>query len=550
MTESLYQDGDLNEPVTQTDLSDGSFDPGFDFDRVDPTMLRHPLVVRALAVIAVSVLVLLWPERTDNVLSNLVGLGMVAVFATSGWAALRAKPRPWLQFATALAGVAVGVFLIVAADRSEVFLSRLLGWALVIVVARDLYGEWNSEVPTADRRWSAARSFAIIGVALLLILFPSQMFSALLTTMAIAAIAVSALLLTILLDRNRDAPATDNSSASRLVSNWLFERPKTLEDRRALYRKIIFDGSHTGKRVTRFFTLMTFASVIASMGVITDSTAVVIGAMLIAPLMTPLMGMALSLVMGWPRRLGRSALIAFGGIGVAIGIGLLLGLTAPTVIDVGTNSQILSRATPTVLDLITAVAAGAAGAYGLSRPDVSDSLPGVAIAISLVPPLTAVGISYSQGEWAAGNGALLLFATNMLAILIIGALTFVFTGVAPIERLADNQQRVRTAVGAVAGVAAIVLGSLMLNSAQIAENLLDESSVEEAVDEWIEPYNQHSVVRVNSTGDTVVVAIIGPAAGAPSASDLAQLLGEKLDKTATADVRLIVEERDVASSGP
>ncbi len=445
MTESLYTESDLpGSAPSGEDLDDGDFNPGFDFNRIDLAMLGNPLVLRAAAMVALSVLVIFWPERSNRVLSVLVGLGLIAGFATSGLAAVKARPRHWGLFGTAGLGIATGLFLVLVSDQSEVVLARILGAALVILAARDLYTDWNKESETWDRNWSAARTFAGICAGGLLLVFPSQVFSALVTVVAIASIAVSALVLTILLDRERQVSAEYHQAGTLLVA-WLLERPKTLEDRQALYRKIIFDGSQTGKRIVRFFTLMTFASVIASMGVITDSTAVVIGAMLIAPLMTPLMGMALSLVMGWPRRLARSALVAFGGIAVAIGIGLVLGLTVPTVIDVSTNSQILSRATPTVLDLITAVAAGAAGAYGLSRPDVSDSLPGVAIAISLVPPLTAVGISFSQGEWDAGNGALLLFGTNMLAILTVGALTFVFTGVAPVERLAENQQRVCSA---------------------------------------------------------------------------------------------------------
>jgi uncharacterized hydrophobic protein (TIGR00271 family) len=201
--------------------------------------------------------------------------------------------------------------------------------------------------------------------------------------------------------------------------------------------------------VARFVTLMTFAAVIATMGVLNDSTAVVIGAMLIAPLMTPLMGIAISVVMGWPSRLTRSALIALAGVVLTIAISYLLTRMAPATFDPTTNGQIVSRSTPTVVDLITATAAGAAGAYGLSRPDVSDALPGVAIAISLVPPLSVIGIAYAEEEWAAGNGALLLFTTNALAIVIMGGVTFVLTGVTPLRQVAENQQRVRTATASV-----------------------------------------------------------------------------------------------------
>jgi uncharacterized hydrophobic protein (TIGR00271 family) len=298
----------------------------------------------------------------------------------------------------------------------------------------------------------------------------------------------------------------------------------------------------------RFFTLMGFASVIASMGVITDSTAVVIGAMLIAPLMTPLMGMAISLVMGWPTRLKRSALVASGGIVFAIGVGALIGLVVPAVIDTTTNSQILGRSSPTILDLIIALAAGAAGAYGLSRPDVSDSLPGVAISISLVPPLSVVGIAYSQGDWIAGNGALVLFMTNMLAILTMGGVTFILTGVAPLQRATQNQHRVRTSIGAITVFAVLVVGALLLNGAQIARNLFEQSSTEEVVNDWLDDYPMHSLFRVNLDGDTVTATIVGPSTGAPTAQSLATQLQNDLEDAVTVDLRLIVEERDIATS--
>lgn len=126
--------------------------------------------------------------------------------------------------------------------------------------------------------------------------------------------------------------------------------------------------------------------------------------MLIAPLMTPLMAMALSLVVGWPVRLGYATLVALLGVLLAIGAGVLLGWMSPVPLDVTANSQITSRTSPTVVDLMTAVLAGAAGGYILSRRSISDSLPGVAIAVALVPPLTVTGLAWSQGEWLVGSG--------------------------------------------------------------------------------------------------------------------------------------------------
>ena len=535
--------------------------------RFDPTVLASPAFVRAVAGIAAATTILLWSGRTDRILARLIGLAAVALFATALWAAIEARPRRLAAIGFAAVGLVASMALVVAPVDSEALLARLVGVALLVVAARDV-GRALRGLSDESRTWVLARSVAVAATAAVIIAFPAELFIVATTVIALGWIAVSILVIVAVIDAGADPrcgqpgneggdQSRDQSrhlpiydvSAQRLVSDWLAERPKSVEDRRALYGKILYEGPRTRLRVVRFFTLMGFASVIASMGVITDSTAVVIGAMLIAPLMSPLMGIAISLVMGWPRRLARSALVALGGIVFAVLIGVLLGLSAPTVIDTATNSQILARSSPTMLDLITALAAGAAGAYGLSRPDVSDSLPGVAIAISLVPPLTVVGIAYSQGDWGAGNGALLLFATNMLAIMVMGGVTFVATGVTPIHRIAENQFRVRTALAAVATLAALVVGSLLINGAQITADLFEQSAVDDAVAGWLGDAGDHSLVRTDVDGETITVVIVGPSDGAPTASSLADHLADALERPVTAQLRLIVEERSVASRG-
>ena len=442
-------------------------------------------------------------------------------------------------------GLLVGVALVVSPDRSETLLGRLVGGAFAVTAVRDLYlaGRGSSG---ETRSWVVSRALAMLGIGALLLAFPVEVFAAATTLVALGWIAMSTLVIIISLDARTEG-VTDYAASTRLIGAWLDERPKSVDDRQALYDKILFEGPFTARRVVRFFTLMGFAAVIASMGVITDSTAVVIGAMLIAPLMTPLMGMAISLVMGWPHRLARASLVAVGGVVFAIAIGFGLGLLVPAVIDTATNGQIVARSSPTILDLITAVAAGAAGAYGLSRPDVSDSLPGVAIAISLVPPLSVVGIAYSRGDWAAGNGSLLLFLTNMLAILIMGGLTFIVTGVTPLRRVAENQHRVRSSVAAVATLTAVVLGALLLNGSEIATNAFEQSSAEDAVERWLDDHPDHSLFRVTMDQELVIATIVGPTVDAPAARTLAPRLRDALDRPVTVEVRLVVEERDVAT---
>lgn len=534
------------DSITDNDeLVDTNEATPFSLTRIDTKLLKSPVVLRSAAGIAIGLAMLTWPNRTDRILARLLGIALVWFAAGALRVGVRSRPRDWFTLLASAATVAVGVLLLVNPDRSTVFLGRLLGLTLIGWALHGTYKIFRSSKTETGQRTLLGLAAA---VGLVLILQPVAVFGTIIAIGAIFSILVSMLMLIISLDARTTGTATYQGTAE-LIETWLRDRPKAVDARQTLYDKILYEGASTQTRVIRFFTLMGFAAVIASMGVITDSTAVVIGAMLVAPLMTPLMGMAISLVMGWPNRLTRSALIASGGIVFAIGIGALMGLIVPAIIDTSTNTQIVARTSPTILDLITAIAAGAAGAYGLSRPDVSDSLPGVAIAISLVPPLAVVGISYSQGDWVAGNGALLLFATNMIAILCVGGLTFILTGVTPIARAAENQHRVRTALGVTLTAAVLVFGGLLLNGAQVAENTLQQSTVESTIDEWLSESTEHRLVNAQIDGSTVTAVVVGPSTGMPSVQVLADQLSEQLDKTIMANISLVVEERLSASGG-
>ena len=537
--------------TTEEELVDTTERTAYSLVPIDSALLTSPIVLRAVAGIVVGLAVLVWPNRTDRVLARLIGVALIWLAATAlqGW--VRRRQGGWITVGAALVGVAVGGFLVVTPDRSAAFLGRLIGVLVLLMAARvviDRLRHFRAAAPSSEGRTWMLSVAAQVAAGALVLSFPEAVLAGATTTAAIGWILISLIVVLVSLDGRRSG-TTDYRGAMQLVSEWLAERPKSMDARQALYDKILHEGPTTQRRVIRFFTLMGFAAVIASMGVITDSTAVVIGAMLIAPLMTPLMGMAISLVMGWPNRLARSSSIALGGIVFAIAVGVLLGLVAPTEINTATNTQILARSSPTILDLITALAAGAAGAYGLSRPDVSDSLPGVAIAISLVPPLSVVGIAYSQGDWAAGHGALLLFATNMIAILTMGGATFVATGVTPIAQVADNQHRVRTSMSALAVAAALVTGALLLNGNEIAANALERSETERVVAAWLADSPAHSLVEAEIEADTVTAIVVGPSTGLGDVDRLASDLSIALDRPITADIRLIVEERLTGGGG-
>jgi uncharacterized hydrophobic protein (TIGR00271 family) len=175
-------------------------------------------------------------------------------------------------------------------------------------------------------------------------------------------------------------------------------------DVQRIERTLFFEPPEMRGRLTRFVMLILFASVIATGGLLSDSVASVIGAMIVAPLMTPIMGMVVAVVIGSSSRLGRSALIVLTGIALAIGVGWLMAILMPFGWEPTQSGQVMARTSPKLLDLVVALASGGAGAYALSRVDVADALPGVAIAISLVPPLNTAGILLAGGEWDLARG--------------------------------------------------------------------------------------------------------------------------------------------------
>ncbi|MGB7961934.1 MAG: DUF389 domain-containing protein [Propionicimonas sp.] len=188
-------------------------------------------------------------------------------------------------------------------------------------------------------------------------------------------------------------------------------------------RLYITTGPDRSRKWSAFWVLLVLAAIIASAGVVADSTATVIGAMIVAPLMTPILGTALALVLADRRELLHNAGLVLVGAMAVVAIGYLVGALHANDVLAATNAQVAGRVSPKLIDLTAALATGVVGAFALVRSDVSDTLPGVAIAISLVPPLAVVGLTLESGAPSEAMGALLLFATNVTAIIATG--TFV-----------------------------------------------------------------------------------------------------------------------------
>jgi len=166
-----------------------------------------------------------------------------------------------------------------------------------------------------------------------------------------------------------------------------------------------------------FIVLSVGASLIATLGLLADSAAVVIGAMVVAPWIMPLRAAAFAILLGEVQLLGRSLQTLSVGVISTTVLSLVLG----TVADLPRfGSEVLTRTTPNLLDLGIALVAGGLATYAKLRSDAVSSLAGTAIAVALVPPVCVMGLLLSQQQWNAAAGAGLLFATNLLGILTGG----------------------------------------------------------------------------------------------------------------------------------
>ncbi|NJL11495.1 MAG: DUF389 domain-containing protein [Calothrix sp. SM1_7_51] len=220
------------------------------------------------------------------------------------------------------------------------------------------------------------------------------------------------------------------------------------------------------------YLILTVAScTIATFGLITNSAAVIIGAMVIAPLMPPIRGLAYGALTG-NVLLFRRGLIAI-IFGTLLSIGLAYSLESLVGISTFDN-EVLSRSKPTLLDLGIAVTAGSVGGYAKVKPEMDGSLVGTAIAVALMPPICVLGLGLAQTNWSLSQGAAILYLTNLLGITLACMLTFLIMGCSPIKRAGIALFWTLLLTG-------ILLLPLSVSFAQLVEKTNLESSLKNAL---------------------------------------------------------------------
>jgi uncharacterized hydrophobic protein (TIGR00271 family) len=180
-----------------------------------------------------------------------------------------------------------------------------------------------------------------------------------------------------------------------------------------------------------YIVMMILSTLIATFGLFADSSPVIIGAMILAPIIAPIVSFSMGMVRYDPRMLKQGILTILTGTGVA----LLFAATVSVIIPLKiTTEEIAARLSPTLLDMGIAVASGIAAAYAHAKEGIAKSLAGVAIAVALVPPLAVAGIGIGWWDWEVFSGAFLLYLTNLAGIIMFAGITFLVLGFAPFKR--------------------------------------------------------------------------------------------------------------------
>lgn len=290
---------------------------------------------------------------------------------------------------------------------------------------------------------------------------------------------------------------------------WLSVQELSPEERRSVLEDLFVFGK--ANQVPFFFRqamLLVLSTIIATAGLISDSAAVVIGAMLVAPLMTPVMAAAGSVVMGWPTRFYQSLwLILLMALG-ALAISAFMTLISPELLIL--PEQVLARTRPTFWDLIIALAAGSAGAYTITRKQ-SGAIPGVAVAVALLPPLAATGILFTNGDSELALRALVLFLTNFIAMVLSAALTFLAVGVQPAGARAQSGSFVRAQLFLFSLLTLAISAPLWIYSERVIFNAEYQAARSEVLQNWLERHKLELLdIEILREDQRLVLHLAGP----------------------------------------
>ena len=293
----------------------------------------------------------------------------------------------------------------------------------------------------------------------------------------------------------------------RILYFWLRITRPIDKERQGEVRVRLREASHPS---FDFFLLVVLSCTIATMGLLTDSVAIIIGAMLVAPLMSPILGMGMASITGDGHLLRDSITGVIQGAIVAIVVSFLwtwLNRNLPFILLQEVPGEVLARTNPSPIDLTIALAGGIAAAYALAQPHLSAALPGVAIATALMPPLCTIGVGLALDRMDIAGGAGLLFVTNAVTIAFAATLVFFALGFGPKPITAIKRLPRSLIFAAVLTVSLIV--PLTYMSVDFVQDARERGRIEDIVQEEVEKTLKAELVElsVDNVGDTLSMNI-------------------------------------------
>jgi uncharacterized hydrophobic protein (TIGR00271 family) len=503
----------------------------------DPTWL-NPATIKGAILIALGMLFLLFPTASTPLLRYGFGAALIFFGASDLWSYIAGHDRSARghRLIAAMIAVGTGLGMILWPTEARRIVEVVLAIYLILqglnIISR-VFLTHGKDGYTGH----LTRGIISGGLGVAMFFAGDFILDTFLIAGAVVAVVAGGIMLSYGLGEHteEEASALNAAGVVAILGSWLDAREIGEERRGKVADSLYFEEPDLTHKLTSYSVMLLLSVAIATLAILQDSTAVVIGAMLIAPLMTPIMGTAAAIVNGWRGRMTSSLVLVGVSVVGAIAVAWIIATWTPALVPIAANGQISSRVSPTLLDMGIALAAGAAGAYATVDDRVSASLPGVAIAVALVPPLGVVGVTLRAGLLDDAFGALLLFSTNFVSIILASVVVFFLTGFSPVRRFIDERHDVIKVLGTVMVGALIIMIPLGLTGAAIINTATDNEDAHQAAEDWLEGWDDLELGPVTIKGATVDVDVSGNG-DLPSIEALEETLSESLGEDVTVTV--------------
>ena len=301
-----------------------------------------------------------------------------------------------------------------------------------------------------------------------------------------------------------------------------------------------------------YVVMVLLAAVVASYGLLTNSTAVIIGAMLISPIMGPILKISFSINTGDRKMMFRAFATLALGIVLALFVSGLAALLFP---QADFTNEILARTKPTIADLIIAIASGAAGAFAMATSSGLTAFAGVAIATALMPPLCVVGIGLALKDYSVASGGFLLFLSNMIGINLAAATVFRILGVSVpgissdtdgAELVILKKKRRNRFIISILSTIIIILPLGLISIVTVVQQEIDYS-IKNSLESYFKEYYEENYTKLVSyeykgSGDKIIVEAVVRSDTFFTSTDIVrmqELLEKKLGKDVLVTLELI-----------